>query len=350
MAVIMSNTKRDQCRPTTIIAIMLAVLVLCRSTNAFAPITKMNRDCLTAELLAFSSSRYEHVERKDRRRFLLSIFGAVTTGAMFPNEFAVAGENPEAKKPFASNEALLPAARVKLTIDRATQLAKELVVAKENETTANSIDSKGQQSSALQELEKILLPPQNYVGTLKLQGVPDKPAQQYLESYRPMSGDLPFQRYLIQTGDVRAWMALKRTEKEQERVNEIRAALNAYTDVLSFSGTSYQLNVVDKATKSKMVREDRLPALKQVITSDMGLRYLYRNQVITAMDDVRAELEYQLSRDNKGGTDAAVKIDARDLLELLTEAEQACDKWFSLIDPKDARLAMETVAMEGRGD
>jgi len=38
--------------------------------------------------------------------------------------------------------------------------------------------------------------------------------------------------------------------------NEFRAALNAYTDALSFSGSSYLLNV-DTETKSRMVREDR---------------------------------------------------------------------------------------------
>ena len=349
MVLIMSNTTRRMFRgwPMTRLAIMLTVVVLSRRTNAFTPIAKLDRDCLAAALLASSStSSYEHAELKDRRRLLLATVAAATTGALLPNNLVMAEEIPAPQKPFAPNEALLPAARVKLTIDRAAQLAKELVAALENETTADK-NSNEQQVAAIQELKRLLLQPQDYVGSLKLQGVPDKPAQQYLESYRPMSGDLPFQRYLVQTGDVRAWKALKRTEKEQERVNEIRAALNAYTDVLSFSGTSYQLNVVDKATKSNMVREDRLPALKQVVTSDMGLRYLYRNQIITAMDDVRAELEYQLSRDKEGGTDAAVKIDARDLLELLTEAQQACDQWFSLIDPKDVHVAMETVAMEG---
>lgn len=242
-------------------------------------------------------------------------------------------------KPFAANEALLPATRVKLTIDRALMLANELEEARTSPVELS--DSK--RDSVVLELQNLLLQPQDYVGSFQLQDVPKSPAKQYLESYRPMPGDLPFQRFLIRDGDVRTWKALKRSEKEQERNNEIRAALNAYTDVLSFSGNAYRLNV-DKQTKSNMVREDKLPELKQVITSDMGLRYLYRNQIITAMDDARAELEYQVSRKNQSGNDAG--IDARDLVELLTEAQKACDQWFGLIDPKDVQVATETVRIE----
>ena len=141
---------------------------------------------------------------------------------------------------------------------------------------------------------------------------------------------------------------MKRKEKEQEHTSEIRAALNAYTDVLSFSADSYVLNV-DSATRSSMVREDRLPGVSKVITSDMGMRYLYRNQVLTAMDDVRAELEYQLLHlhDDKGDDDGdAGGMEGRELLDLLEVAQKACNGWFSLIDVNDVRVAFETVAME----
>ena len=231
--------------------------------------------------------------------------------------------NPQraaAVAPQAPIETLLPAVRVKLSIDKAIALTKEM------------IDSPDPASSpAIEELKGVLLKPQNYTKTLKLQGVPESPAALYLDAYKPMKGDLPFQRYFIQNGDVSTWKGLKKKEKEQERDNEVRAALNAYTDALSFSGSSYLLNV-DKATKSSMVREDRLPNVKQVITSDMGMRYLYRNQVLTAMDDVRAEFEYMLEHlhDN---------VDEGELLSLLILAQRACDRWFELIDPMDVKEA-----------
>jgi len=147
-----------------------------------------------------------------------------------------------------------------------------------------------------------------------------------------MKGDLPLQRYLIQNGDVGTWKQLKKSEKTMERSSEIRAALNAYTDALSFSADSYLLNV-DKETRSSMVRQDRLPDLKQVITTDMGMRYLYRNQVLTAMEDVKAELEYQLTKVERDG------FDGTELLDLLGLAGEAMNRWLSLVPSDDVKEA-----------
>ena len=91
-----------------------------------------------------------------------------------------------------------------------------------------------------------------------------------------------------------------------------------------------------------MVREDRLPDIKQVIASDMGMRYLYRNQLLTSMSEVKAELEYQL----KGGEQAC--IDVSELLPLLLDAQSACDTWFGLIEPEQVQAAMRAVKQESR--
>ena len=107
---------------------------------------------------------------------------------------------------------------------------------------------------------------------------------------------------------------------------------------------------VDRATQSSMlVREDRLPDVKQVITSDMGMRYLYRNQVLTAMDDVKAEFEYQQSAllvktRSSSDDDNRVVVDWVELLDLLDVAGKAMDRWFSLIDSDDVRDAFEYAA------
>jgi hypothetical protein len=256
-----------------------------------------------------------------------------------------------AKKPFAPVENLVPAIRVKQTIDQAVTLTKSL---------HSSASSSSSSKSKLQELEKLLLQPQNYVpNDLKLPGVPAKPADLYLKSYQPMAGDLPFQRYLIQNGDVATWKRLKQREKQLEQSSQVRAALNAYTNALEFSGDSYLLNV-DAATRSSMVRQDRLPKVTQVITSDMGLRYLYRNQVLTAMDDVKAELEYQLSifqkeEEKRNGiaedattTTTTTSIDTSELLNLLLLANDAMDRWLSLIDAKDVQEAVGMAAVVGQ--
>jgi hypothetical protein len=259
-----------------------------------------------------------------RRRFMsLATFPLILSGASLNASAEDTMTVPSTKKPFAPIETLLPAVRLKFTIDRATQLTETLL-------------KRSTDVETIQQLGRLLLRPQSYTRSLKLQGVPGKPADLYLNSYKPMKGDLPLQRIIIKNGDVQTWKQLKKSEKEKENNSEIRAALNAYTDALSFSSDSYLLNV-DKAARSSMVREDRLPDVKQVITSDMGMRYLYRNQVLTAMDDVKAEMEYQLGSPSKEWTD---------LLDLLEVAEKAMHRWFSLIDANDVQEAFDHVANE----
>ena len=249
-------------------------------------------------------------------------------------------------KPYASNnEALLPAMRVKFTINEAISIIHNY----RNMIKSVNVDNKQQNQdlydSTLDKLGYLLIQPQNYTRSLQLKGVPNQPAKQYLESYKPMSGDLPLQLYLIKYGDVNTWKILKTKEKKLEQTDEVLAAFNAYTDVLSYSGNSYLLNV-DSKTKSDMIRQDKLPELKQVITSDMGMRYLYRNQVLTAIDDARAEIKYQLYLLSNNSDTKENDLDLTELLRLLIEAQKACENWFGLIDGKDVADAILIVQKE----
>lgn len=243
---------------------------------------------------------------------------------------------------------------MKLTIDSALDLTRLLVEDANGATTATIAAATttdkppAAQESTLAQLEALLLTPKSYVQpNLQREGVPAKPADLYLQSYKSTSGDLPFQKALVQSGDVDAWKRLKRREKALEKSSSIREALNAYTDAVTFSSESYLLRV-DPATRSSMVREDRLPDIKQVITSDMGMRYLYRNQVLTAMDDVRAELEYQLKQQQQKQQQqqSPQSFDGRELLDLLGLARDAMDRWLSLVPPSDVREALEKLAAE----
>ena len=98
-----------------------------------------------------------------------------------------------------------------------------------------------------------------------------------------------------------------------------------------------------KDERSKMILEDRIPDVKIVIASDMGLRYLLRNDILTACDDARAELKYQLTKQ----TDADAAVDGQELLDLLLIAQSACSKWFDLIDEKNVKEALFIVSREG---
>lgn len=142
----------------------------------------------------------------------------------------------------------------------------------------------------------------------------------------------------MQSGEISAWKRLKRQEYRAEQRDEIRAALNLYTSALNYNAESYLLNV-PSAERKQMIRQDRLPDIKQVIQSDMGLRYLYRNELLTAMQQVRDEVDYQLSQPATART-------KMDLVPLLESSQSACNEWFSLIDPVDVADAMKAVGKE----
>jgi uncharacterized Zn finger protein len=59
---------------------------------------------------------------------------------------------------------------------------------------------------------------------------------------------------------------------------------------------------------------------------------------LTAMDEARAELRYQLTLSSNA-------MDVADLVELLEKARNALDTWLSLIDPPDLSEAQHALAM-----
>ena len=143
----------------------------------------------------------------------------------------------------------------------------------------------------------------------------------------------------LQNGEIDTWKRLKRQEKKREDEDEIRAALNYYTSNINYDANKLVLTGT-KEERSKMIRADRIPDVKDVVTSDMGLRYLLRNDILTSCDDARAELRYLLRQDDIGNADGG------DLLECLLAAQKATDKWFNLIDESDAKIALDAVSKE----
>jgi len=135
----------------------------------------------------------------------------------------------------------------------------------------------------------------------------------------------------------RQWGMLQYSESVREQNNEILAAFNFYTKQLQF-GNSYRLTA-SKEDKKRMIRSEELPSLAAVITSDLDLRDLYRNQLLTAVEDVKAEVSYQLLKPQD-------ELDPSDVIELMNQAYTACTKWFDFISPDDVRDAMEQVSVE----
>lgn len=104
----------------------------------------------------------------------------------------------------------------------------------------------------------------------------------------------------------------------------VRSAFNVYTANLRF-GENYVLTA-SPAERKQLIRNDALPDVKTVITADLDLRDLYRNQIQTAVDDAGAELSLP-------------RPDPQEVQQLMSEAMSAMDAWFALIDDFDVQTA-----------
>jgi hypothetical protein len=287
-----------------------------------------------------SAGSLKPFETMSRRSVFQSAFITMSfLGGVGPSQVAKAAaeetNSTTTKRPYAPVEDLLPAMRVKVFIDRTAQLTKDLTTSSDPTRKATILD----------ELQSLLFQPQNFTRGYQLKPVPSEPAKQYLDSYKKNREQLSLLEqpgaYFTQNGEMDAWRQLKRRERNLEEQDEIRAALNAYTTALSFSADSFLLNL-PMEERSKMIREDRLPDIKQVIQADMGRRYLYRNQILTTVEDLRAELKYQL-KDANGTNTSSSSSNPTELLELAQEAKAECDQWFSLIDAADIAAAMSVL-------
>jgi len=274
----------------------------------------------------------------DRRSVLDEI---VKSTASLLIVYTIDKQPARAVAPFAPVDTLLPAARVKITLDSAVDIASKLVVASNDKGLDNNNNKE-----LLQDLESLLLIPQDYMKGTSPIDVPQQPAQSYLKSYEDYRNSVSILEkpgaMLVQNGEIDTWKRLKRQEKAREDTDEIRAALNYYTSNLNFNSDKFVLTA-SKEERSKMIRDDKIPDVKSVIVSDMGLRYLLRNDLLTAVDDARAEVRYQLKQLNNNG---ASSIDGSDLLELLLTAQSALNKWFDLINKEDTLAALDIVKRE----
>ena len=95
------------------------------------------------------------------------------------------------------------------------------------------------------------------------------------------------------------------------------------------------------AASAHAIRNDQLPTPQAVIVSDLDLRDLYRNQMLTALDDTVAEVKYQLKQGDGGN-----RIDVADTVDLMNQAYVACSKWFDMIGAEDVKEAEAMVRKE----
>eukprot|EP00546_Thalassionema_frauenfeldii_P021880 CAMPEP_0178905864 /NCGR_PEP_ID=MMETSP0786-20121207/6512_1 /TAXON_ID=186022 /ORGANISM="Thalassionema frauenfeldii, Strain CCMP 1798" /LENGTH=330 /DNA_ID=CAMNT_0020577519 /DNA_START=214 /DNA_END=1206 /DNA_ORIENTATION=+ len=263
------------------------------------------------------------------------------------------GEKKKSKpnnRPSAPIEALLPATRCKLWIDDAYNIAtkisdknKEQQQQQQNRILLTELNQVlVNRPTLFRKTEKALL--QKITATAATAqlttGVSTADKQQYqmnrLKLFNPAE---KISAALNQADVERQWGILQYAESKREQDNEIRAAFNFYTRQLAF-GESYVLTA-SKEDKKRMIRNDELPTLTDVIRSDLDLRDLYRNQLLTDLEDLQAEVAYQLSRKEPNET-----IETEDVFDLMNKVYNSCSKWFGLIDSNEVAQAVSMLKSE----
>ena len=157
----------------------------------------------------------------------------------------------------------------------------------------------------------------------------------------------------------RQWGILQYEQRQKDAANEVRAALSYYTRQLQFDGNALVLSATSREQRKQMIRNDAIPTVTATITSDLDLRDLYRNQFLTALDDVTAEVVYQIKETTSTGSSGSgsstgssssstllQSVDCSEVIELMDQCTVALNKWFDLIDPEDVQEALTTVRKE----
>lgn len=273
--------------------------------------------------------------QRDRRAFLsknvnqfLASAIAVIPAVARAEDDAVLERSSRGGRPFAPLQALLPAARLRLWVDEVYALSRDLQTRRDPDERFKAVQTLNERLSNPPKLfrgEK--MEKRTYSPTAQLTtGVSSVNKDQYQLNRKGLNVGEKVSAMFNQADVERQWGMLQYAESKREEENEMRAAFNFYTRSLTFAD-EYVLTA-SKEERKNMIRNDELPTLSAVITSDLDRRDLYRNQFLTAIDDAIAEAAYQAKR-------TVAEVDVTDLIDLVNQAHNACDGWFSLIAPQD---------------
>lgn len=242
-------------------------------------------------------------------------------------------------RPYAPMQALLPATRLKLWVDGVYTLSQDITTTQD----------KNERFKIVQTInERLSNPPTLFQGekmekrvastsTAQLStGISPANKNQYQLNRKGFSLGDKMTAMLNQADVERQWGMLQFSESKREEGSEMRAAFNFYTRQVSFA-EEYTLTA-SKEERKRMIRNDELPTVTAVITSDLDRRDLYRNEFLTSIDDACAEAAYQAKQKDD--------VDVTDLVDLVNQAHSACDNWFSLIASQDVEEAIKNVGLQ----
>lgn len=305
--------------------------------------TTLCRRCCAFGVLSLSLA-YSQALATTRRSCLVAVSRSATSAVLFLPAASWAIEelnmakhesiDPKTKKtpirrPSADVEYLIPAANIKLRIDQSITTLQD----PENEPN----DKQWHVIETLRDLWQIENLPRAASSNGSSGTTPTGPSATVVDAYTRNRQSLRWWQqpgaWLVQSGEISAWQRLRRQESSRAQSDPWRASFNYYTDNLNYSGTEYVWNE-SPALRSKQIRDERLPTVMAVVNADLDLRYLYRNQALTALEETRAELALE---------DPSVV----ELNRLLLEAREATDKWFAFIAPEQVELALKRAMLEG---
>jgi hypothetical protein len=133
-----------------------------------------------------------------------------------------------------------------------------------------------------------------------------------------------------------------------------RKAFDTYTDAIQFNADSFTLNLPLAERKAFIRNNDSLLTASNAIISDLDLRDLHRNEVLSLLQDVSAEVKYQQFYSSKPTSSTSRRrnadnynpectlVDLSDLKLMIQTLDQECTAWFDLIPPEDVLLAYQT--------
>jgi hypothetical protein len=160
--------------------------------------------------------------------------------------------------------------------------------------------------------------------------------------------------YVTVTQQILKELTLVLSTPELIDTRKTRKAFDTYTYAIQFDADSFTLNLPLAERKAFIRNNDSLLTASNAIISDLDLRDLYRNAVLSLLQDVSAEVKYQQfcsskptsSNSRRRNTDnynpECTLVDLSDLKLMIQKLDQECNAWFDLIPPEDVFLAYQT--------
>ena len=133
------------------------------------------------------------------------------------------------------------------------------------------------------------------------------------------------------------------TLSELSSTTQLRKAFNTFTASLQFSDT-FSVNLPEKSQERKQYIQQNTNLLnsRTAIVSDLDLRDLHRNQILTLVEDLRAEIQYQQ------GAKEEELMELGEIRDILNKVQLELDIWFGFIDENDVKEAFEVYIAQPR--